>query len=55
MTPAIHNDQPHRVAKPFFTFGTLTLLIFMGVGFSFGITRMLLGLGAVTNLDNHNP
>ncbi|MBZ5496337.1 MAG: Ni/Fe-hydrogenase cytochrome b subunit [Acidobacteriia bacterium] len=55
MTPAIHNDHPHRVIKPFFTFGTLTLLIFMGVGFSFGITRMLLGLGTVTNLDNHNP
>ena len=36
MTPANHNDQPHRIAKPFFTFGTLTLLILMGVGFSFG-------------------
>ena len=33
----------------------MTLLIFMGVGFAFGITRMLLGLGTVTNLDNHNP
>jgi len=55
MTPAIHNDQPHRIEKPFFTFGTLTLLIFMGVGFSFGVTRVLLGLGSVTNLDNHNP
>ena len=55
MTPPIHNDRPHRVTKPFFTFGTLTLLIFMGVGFAFGITRMLLGLGTVTNLDNHNP
>jgi len=55
MTPAIHNDLPHRVEKPFFTFGTLTLLIFMGIGYAFGITRMVLGLGAVTNLDNHNP
>ncbi len=55
MTPPMHNDHPHRVTKPFFTFGTLTLLIFMGVGFAFGITRMLLGLGTVTNLDNHNP
>jgi octaheme c-type cytochrome (tetrathionate reductase family) len=55
MNPPIRNDQPHRVVKPFFTFGTLTLLIFMGVGFSFGVTRLLLGLGAVTNLDNHNP
>jgi octaheme c-type cytochrome (tetrathionate reductase family) len=55
MTPTLHNDQPHRVGKPFFTFGTLTLLILMGTGFSFGLTRMFLGLGAVTNLDNHNP
>ncbi len=55
MTRSIHNDHPRRVTKPFFTFGTLTLLIFMGVGFSFGITRMLLGLGTVTNLDDHNP
>ena len=55
MTPPSHTDLPHRVEKPFFTFGTLTLLIFMGIGYAFGITRMLLGLGAVTNLDNHNP
>jgi octaheme c-type cytochrome (tetrathionate reductase family) len=55
MTPTVQNDHPHRVTKPFFTFGTLTLLIFMGVGFAFGITRMLLGLGTVTNLDNHSP
>ena len=50
-----HNDAPHRVTKPFFTFGTLTLLLFMGVGFAFGLTRMFLGLGSVTNLDQHNP
>ena len=55
MNPASHNDYPHRIAKPFFTFGTLTLLILMGVGFSFGLTRMFFGLGSVTNLDNHNP
>jgi octaheme c-type cytochrome (tetrathionate reductase family) len=55
MNTSVHNDHPHRVSKPFLTFGTLTLLIFMGVGFAFGITRMLLGLGTVTNLDNHNP
>ncbi len=55
MTAPIRNDLPHRVTKPFFTFGTLTLLIFMGVGFAFGITRLLLGLGTVTNLDNSNP
>ena len=51
----IRHDRPHRVAKPFFTFGTLTLLLIMGVGYAFGITRLLLGLGRVTNLDNHNP
>jgi octaheme c-type cytochrome (tetrathionate reductase family) len=55
MTPAHHNDLPHRVEKPFFTFGTLTLLILMGVGFSFGLTRLLLGLGTVTNLDDRSP
>jgi len=49
------NDHPHRVTKPFFTFGTITLLIIMGVGYAFGITRLILGLGSVTNLDNHNP
>jgi len=49
------NDHPHRLTKPFFTFGTLTLLILMGIGFSFGVTRLFLGLGTVTNLDNHNP
>ncbi len=48
-------DYPSRVRKPFFTFGTLTLLIIMGIGFSFGITRLFLGLGTVTNLDNFNP
>ncbi|MGD0946806.1 MAG: tetrathionate reductase family octaheme c-type cytochrome [Candidatus Binatia bacterium] len=51
----MHNDRPHRVTKPLFTFGTLTLLIIMGIGFSFGITRLLLGLGTVTNLDNYSP
>ncbi len=49
------HDRPHRVTKPFFTFGTLTLLILMGIGFSFGITRLFLGLGSVTNLDDRNP
>ena len=50
-----HDNSPHRVTKPFFTFGTLTLLILMGIGFSFGVTRLFLGLGSVTNLDNHSP
>jgi len=51
----VPHDAPHRVTKPFFTFGTVTLLLLMGVGYAFGITRMLLGLGRVTNLDNHSP
>jgi octaheme c-type cytochrome (tetrathionate reductase family) len=51
----VANDYPHRLNRPFFTFGTLTLLIIMGVGYAFGITRMILGLGSVTNLDNYNP
>lgn len=49
------NDHPQRVTKPFFTFGTLAILIAMGVGYAFGLTRLLLGLGTVTNLDNDNP
>ena len=52
---APHGDRPHRVTKPFFTFGTVSLLIAMGVGYAFGVTRLLMGLGQVTNLDNHNP
>ncbi len=55
MSQTAHDDLPHRVEKPFFTFGTVTLLVLMGVGFAFGITRLLLGLGSVTNLDDHNP
>jgi octaheme c-type cytochrome (tetrathionate reductase family) len=55
MTPDVHTDHPHRITKPFFTSGTLTLLILMGVGFAFGITRLILGLGSVTNLDDRNP
>jgi octaheme c-type cytochrome (tetrathionate reductase family) len=55
MSPARHHDHPHRVEKPLFTFGTLTLLITMGIGYAFGVTRLFLGLGAITNLDNYNP
>jgi len=55
MTPSTQHDRPHRIEKPFFTFGTVTLLLFMGVGFSFGLTRLFRGLGSVTNLDNYNP
>lgn len=55
MRPATENHNPRPVGQPFFTFGTIALLLLMGVGFSFGLTRLLLGLGAVTNLDNHNP
>ena len=52
---ALHDDRPHRVTKPFFTFGTLTLLIAMGVGSPSASPACSLGLGPVTNLDNHNP
>jgi Ni/Fe-hydrogenase subunit HybB-like protein len=55
MTPEIRSDQPHRAMNPFFSFGTLTLLIIMGISFSFGITRLILGLGAVTDLNDCNP
>ena len=41
-----------RIRKPFFTPGTYALLAVMAIGFSFGLTRILGGLGAVTNLDN---
>ena len=47
-------DRPHPVNKPFFTFGTLSILIFMGIGYAFGITRLILGIKSVTNLDNTN-
>lgn len=55
MTAAARNGRPQRVARPLFTPGILTLMIFMGVGFTFGITRFLLGLGSVTNLNDRNP
>jgi len=44
-----------RIRKPFFTPGTYALLGVMAIGFSFGLTRILGGLGAVTNLDNFYP
>ena len=44
-----HAD-PRRQTRPFFTFGTLVLLLFMGIGFAYGLSRLLLGLGAV---DQH--
>ncbi len=39
----------------FFTTGTLVLMAVMAVGYSFGLARMLAGLGAVTNLTNTYP
>lgn len=47
--------EPRRVRIPFFTYGTLVLLGFIAVGYTFGLTRLIGGLGTVTNLDNHNP
>lgn len=49
------HPAPSRQTRPFFTFGTLVLLIFMGIGFAFGLSRLLLGLGAVTNLTDRSP
>ncbi|MEI7902021.1 MAG: Ni/Fe-hydrogenase cytochrome b subunit [bacterium] len=49
------HPMPHRQTRPFFTFGTLVLLIFMGIGFAYGLSRLLLGLSAVTNLTDRNP
>ncbi|MEI7437878.1 MAG: Ni/Fe-hydrogenase cytochrome b subunit, partial [bacterium] len=49
-----HAD-PRRQTRPFFTFGTLVLLLFMGIGFAYGLSRLLLGLGAVTNLTDRSP
>lgn len=39
----------------FFSPGTLILLAVMAVGYGFGITRMLTGLGPVTNLTDQYP
>ncbi len=50
----IHPD-PCRQKRPFFTFGTMVLFLFMGIGFAFGLSRLLLGLGAVTNLSDRSP
>ncbi|MBW1912064.1 MAG: Ni/Fe-hydrogenase cytochrome b subunit, partial [Deltaproteobacteria bacterium] len=44
-----------RLRKPLFTPGSYMLLALMGIGFSFGLTRMFAGLGSVTNLDNFFP
>lgn len=49
-----HPDH-RRQERPFFTFGTVILLIFMGIGFAYGLSRLLLGLGAVTNLTDRSP
>ncbi len=41
--------------QPFFTPGTFVLLVFMAIGFSFGISRLLTGLETVTNLNDSYP
>ena len=48
------HERPQRLSKPFFTAGTIAILVFMAVGYAFGITRLLLGLRFVTNLDDIN-
>jgi octaheme c-type cytochrome (tetrathionate reductase family) len=47
--------QPQCTQKPFFTPGTTMLMVLAAIGFSFGLARILNGLGAVTNLDNFYP
>ena len=47
--------SPQRIAKPFFTTGTFVLMAFAAIGLSFGLARLINGLGAVTNLDNFYP
>ena len=44
-----------RPEVPFFTTGSIILLVFMGVGFAFGLARLITGLSTVTNLDNEHP
>jgi octaheme c-type cytochrome (tetrathionate reductase family) len=41
--------------KPFFTPGTFVLMIFMAIGFAFGISRLFTGLETVTNLNDSYP
>lgn len=51
----MHSHDTERIRKPLFTHGTYILLALMGIGFSFGFTRMFAGLSAVTNLNNFFP
>ncbi len=51
----MNSHGTERIRKPLFTPGTYILLTLMGIGFSFGLTRMFAGLSAVTNLDNFFP
>ncbi|MCP4152616.1 MAG: Ni/Fe-hydrogenase cytochrome b subunit, partial [bacterium] len=47
--------ESRPLERPFFSHGTFILMAIMGTGFAFGILRLLIGLGAVTNLDNSYP
>jgi Ni/Fe-hydrogenase subunit HybB-like protein len=47
--------RPARVRVKFFSPGTLVLMAAAAVGLSFGLARLLNGLGAVTNLDDFYP
>lgn len=47
--------RPDRARGTFFSTGTWILLAFMTIGYSFGLARILAGLGAVTNLDDTHP
>lgn len=50
-----HHLQSAPLKRKFFTPGTFILLVIMGVGFAFGIGRLITGLDSVTNLDDSFP
>lgn len=53
MEEKILKPMPQKIK--FFSTGTLILLGFIAIGFTFGLARFILGLGAVTNLSNQYP
>lgn len=50
-----HWLRPAPLRRPFLTTGTLLLAFFAGLGLCAALARLLLGLGAVTNLTNQTP
>lgn len=50
-----HDHIPQQVKKKFLTFWTVVLILLVLHGCMWGAIRFLLGIGAVTNLDNQWP